>query len=596
MNKQLAVGSWQLAVGSFVRNNLRRACSLAWAIALTMTALAQDNPQSAIRNPQAEKRVGVDSTKRQNLTLREAITLALENNRDIEIEKINVQMNEFDVRAGYGAYDPVVSTGLVYNRQTTPVASILAGGENGRLTTDSLSSTTGLTQRMMEQGGVFQGTFDNHRDTTQNLFQSLNPTYNTSLNFSFTQPLWKNRTIDAPRRQIKIAKKRLDLSDSQFRQRAIEIIASVQRAYWELVFARRDREIKRESVELADTQLKHNERLVEAGTLAPADIISARVELERRNDEAEAALDAIQRAENALKTLMLQPSSGEQWAAELIPVEAPQVDSDAALPLADAVRLARANRPELQQFKLRGEINQVDADYFRNQTKPQIDLIASYGTIGLAGSERKETNFFQASNDLLYGSLNNLITRVNLLGPNQPPLPLFPLSTGGSGIPDFLQGSYGQSLANLFKNSFRTFRVGVSINLPLRNRAAQANLGHSLAEGRQIETQRQKLEQLIEVEVRNSLQAVETAKKRVEAAKNSRTNAELQYASEQRKFDAGQSTNFLVLDRQNALSSARGRELRALTDYTKAVAELQRALSTTLTSNSVEIQSAIPNQ
>jgi outer membrane protein len=566
-------------------------------LVVTGSALAQEaNAKAQTPNFKSEERVGVDKTKRQNLTLRDAIMLALENNRDIEIEKINVQMNEFDVRAGYGVYDPTVSTGLYYNRQTTPVASILAGGENGRLTVDSLSGTAGLTQRFMEQGGVLQGTFDNHRDTTQNLFQSLNPTYNTSLNFSFTQPLWKNRTIDTARRQIKIAKKRLDLSDSQFRQRAIEIIASVQRAYWDLVFARRDREIKRESVELAETQLKHNERLVEAGTLAPADIISARVELERRNDEAEAALDAIQRAENALKTLMLQPSSSEQWQAELIPVEAPQVDSNVPLPLEDAVRLARVNRPEMQQFKLRSEINQVDAEFFRNQTKPQIDLVANYGTIGLAGTARTETNFFQASNDLLYSGLNNIINRVNLLGPNQQPLPLFPTSTGGSGIPGFLIGSYGQSLANLFKNDFRTFRVGVNINLPLRNRTAQANLGHALAEGRQIEAQRQKLEQVIEVEVRNSLQAVETAKKRVEAGKNSRVNAELQYASEQRKFDAGQSTNFLVLDRQNALSSARGRELRALTDYTKAVAELQRALSTTLTSNSVEIQSAIPNQ
>ncbi len=561
------------------------------------SVLAQDaNFKSQLSNLKSEQRVGVDSAKRQNLTLREAITLALENNRDIEIEKLNVQMNEFDVRGAHGAYDPSVSTGLNYSRQTAPVASILAGGDNGRLTSDSLNSSSSLTQRMMEQGGVLQGSFDNKRETTQNLFQALNPTYTTSLNFSFTQPLWKNRTIDAPRRQIKIAKKRLDLSDSQFRQRTIEIIAQVQRAYWDLVFARRDREIKRESVELAQTQLQHNERLVEAGTLAPADIISARVELERRNDEAEAALDAIQRAENALKALMLQPSSGEQWQAELVPVEAPQVDSNAGLPLDDALRLARANRPEMQQFKLRGEINKIDADFFRNQTKPQIDLVASYGTIGLAGSERRETNFFQASNDLLYGGLNQLITRVNQLGPTLPPLPPFPVSTGGSGVPDFLTGGYGQSLANLFKNQFRTFRVGVSVNLPLRNRAAQANLGHALAESRQIEVQRQKLEQVIEVEVRNSLQAVETAKKRVEAAKNSRANAELQYASEQRKFDAGQSTNFLVLDRQNALSAARGRELRALTDYTKAVAELQRALSTTLTSNSVEIQSAIPNQ
>jgi outer membrane protein len=579
--RQKAEGSWFLA--------------FAFVLASTMTGAAQNNPQSAIRNPQSEVRVGVDATKKINLTLRDAITQALENNRDIEIEKLNVQINEFDLRAGYGAYDPVVSTGLFYNRQTTPVASILAGGQNGRLVTDSVSSNSALTQRMMQQGGVFQGTFDNYRDTTQNLFNSINPQYTSRLNFSFTQPLWKNRTIDAPRRQIKLAKKRLDISDSQFRQRAIEIIAQVQRAYWDLVFARRDREIKRESVDLAETQLKHNERLVEAGTLAPVDVIAARVELERRNDEAEAALEAIQRAENALKALLLQPSNSELWQAELVPVESPQIDATTSLPLDDALRLAHANRPEMQQFRLRGELNQIDVDYFRNQTKPQVDLVVNYGTVGLAGSERRETNFFQASNELLYGNINNIINRVNLLSPGTlPPLPPLLVNTNTAGVPDFLTGGYGQSLANLFKNEFRTWRFGVNINLPLRNRTAQANLGRSLAEGRQIDTQRQKQLQVIEVEVRNALQAVETAKRRVEAAKNSRVNAELQYQSEVRKFDAGQTTNFLVLDRQNALSAARGRELRALTDYTKAAAELQRALSTTLSSNNVEVQSAVP--
>ncbi|HEY9436083.1 MAG TPA: TolC family protein, partial [Blastocatellia bacterium] len=181
-----------------------------------------------------------------------------------------------------------------------------------------------------------------------------------------------------------------------------------------------------------------------------------------------------------------------------------------------------------------------------------------------------------------------LFARVNQLSALSG-LPSLP-AVGFGATPEALIGGYGQSLHNLLKNEFRSWRFGLNINLPLRNRTAEANLGRSLAEGKQIEAQRQKTEQSIEVEVRNALQAVETAKKRVDAAKNSRVNAELQYQSEQRKFDAGQSTNFFVLDRQNALSSARGRELRAMTDYTKAVAELQRALSTTLSSNNVAVK------
>jgi outer membrane protein len=528
------------------------------------------------RNPQSDARVGVNPAKRLTLTLRDAMSMALENNRDIEIERLNVQMNEFDVRAAQGFYDPSLATTLYYDRSLIPATSIFASGK-----TDGVVGNATFTQRTPWQGSSVTGSFGNNRATTDNPFVSLNPQYTTNLSFTFTQPTLRNRSIDSGRRQIKIAKKRLDISDSQFRQRAIEIISQVQRAYWDLVFARRDQEIKRESVDLAETQLEHNERLVDAGTLAKSDIISARVELERRKDEAEAAVEAIQRAENALKALMAQPGDGEIWQSELVPVEQPQIELSASLPLEDAIRLAALNRPEMEQYRLRGELNKIDAEYQRNQTKPQVDFFVTYGTVGLAGPLRATENPINASNEILYGRINQLSMIAGLQA-----LPI----AGTGATPGALIGGYGQSLSNLFKNDFRSWRVGLNINLPLRNRTAEANYGRSLAEGKQIEAQRQKAEQMIEVEVRNALQAVETARKRVDAATNSRVNAELQYQSEQRKFDAGQSTNFFVLDRQNALSSARGRELRALTDYTKAVAELQRALSTTLSSNNVQVK------
>jgi HAE1 family hydrophobic/amphiphilic exporter-1 len=510
------------------------------------------------------------------LTLKDAMAMALENNRDIEVERLNVQMNEFDVRAAQGFYDPSLATTFFYDRNLIPATSIFASGK-----TDSVVGNATFTQRTPWQGSSVTGSFNNNRATTDNPFVALNPQYTTNLSFTFTQPLLRNRSIDSGRRQIRIARKRLDISDSQFRQRAIEIISHVQRAYWDLVFARRDQEIKRESVELAETQLEHNERLVDAGTLAKSDIISARVELERRKDEAEAAVESIQRAENALKALMAQAGDGEIWQSEIVPVEHPRIELSAPLPLEDALRLAAQNRPEMEQYRLRGELNRIDAEYQRNQTKPQVDFFVTYGTVGLAGPLRATENPINASNEILYGRINQLSALAGL-----PALP----ASNIDAMPGYLIGGYGQSLSNMFKNDFRSWRFGLNINLPLRNRTAEANLGRSLAEGRQIEAQRQKTEQLIEVEVRNSLQAVETARKRVDAAKNSRANAELQYQSEQRKFDAGQSTNFFVLDRQNALSSARGRELRALTDYTKAVAELQRALSTTLSSNNVEVK------
>ena len=557
-------------------NRLVRIFAVATLSALVLTGAA------AQEKPTPDQRIGVDSSKQVRLTLRDTILMALENNRDIEIERLNVQLTEFDYRATQGFYDPTLATSFFYDRRNVPIANPLAGGANGGLLTDNVTGSATLSQRIREQGGLLQASYANDRSTTQNVFNILNPQFTSTLNLSYIQPLLKNRTTDSGRRQIRLARKRLDISDSQFRQRAIEIIAQVQRAYWDLVFARRDREIKRESVDLARTQLEHNERLVEVGTLAPSDIISARVELERRNDEAAAAIDAIQRTENALKALLLQPGSTELWQSELIPVELPEIETAGALPLADALRLAMQNRPELEQFRIRGELNKIDEAFFRDQTKPQVDFFVNYGTIGLAGLQRTETNFFTASNALL----TNRVNQLSLLAGLTP----LPVNNGGGALPPALIGGNGQGLWNMLKNDFRTWRIGVNINLPLRNRTAEAQLGRALAEGRQLDIQRQRLIQGVEVEVRNALQGVVTAKSRVEAARNSRINAELQYQSEVRKFVAGQSTSFFVLDRQNALSASRGRELRALTDYTKSVAELQRVMSTTLASNNVEVR------
>jgi HAE1 family hydrophobic/amphiphilic exporter-1 len=183
-----------------------------------------------------------------------------------------------------------------------------------------------------------------------------------------------------------------------------------------------------------------------------------------------------------------------------------------------------------------------------------------------------------------------LLDRVNLLSGLAGISPVAVPSS--SALPGFLLGGYGQSLSNLFSNDFRTFRFGVAFSFPVRNRAAEGQLGRAAAEGRKIGAQRKTLEQTIEVEVRNAVQAVETGRLRVETARLSREAAEKQSESEQRRFQAGLSTTYFVLERQNDLSAAQGRELKAMTDYSKAVSELQRVMGTTLTTANVEVNSA----
>ncbi len=144
-----------------------------------------------------------------------------------------------------------------------------------------------MTKRLAQLGSRVQLSFSQERATSQNLFDNLNPLHTNSVQLSFIQPLMKNRRTDADRHQINVASKRLDLSDSQFRQRVIEIIAQVNQSYWNLVFAHRDYDIKAESLQIGQAQLAQNQRHVEAGTLAPVEIISTKVEVERRTEELE---------------------------------------------------------------------------------------------------------------------------------------------------------------------------------------------------------------------------------------------------------------------------------------------------------------------
>ncbi|MEJ7709618.1 MAG: TolC family protein [Pyrinomonadaceae bacterium] len=194
---------------------------------------------------------------------------------------------------------------------------------------------------------------------------------------------------------------------------------------------------------------------------------------------------------------------------------------------------------------------------------------------------------FGGNNQALETRVNDLSIRAGLA-----PLPLTPVVTGS--ISPNLIGAYGASLSNLFGQNYPTVRVGVRIQIPLRNRTAEANLGRSLAEGSRITNQRAQTEQIIEADVRNALQSMRSVQARLASAAASRSSAEQQYASETRQFRSGMSTVFLVLQRQTELLAARGRELQAQTDLNKSIAQFQRAIGTTLEVNRVSVRTDQP--
>jgi HAE1 family hydrophobic/amphiphilic exporter-1 len=528
------------------------------------------------------QRVGVDMSEQRALTLREAIELALSNNKDIEVARQNVRAAEFDLQGARGVYDPRFLTNSYYERTETPAASFLSGSPSGAVTQSGFFSASSVQGLVPKFGGGYRVDFVANRITTDNLFAALNPQFPSSLTFNYTQPILRGRRFDQNRRAIEIARKNLSLTDAQFRQRAIETVTNVQRAYWDLVFALRNLQVQRDAVRDARAQLEHNRRLVEEGLLAPIDVVAAEAQVSGFEQSVYSALDDVGRAENSLKNLIAVNRQEELWNKAIVPTDPVELQPP-SVGLESAMAAALRTRPEIQSADVASEINQIEQRFAREQTRPQVDLIASYGTVGLAGSETSQggVNPLTAQNAEIRARINQLSEIAGLQ-----PLP----AVTPQAIPDVLVGGVGQSFANLAANRFTNFRVGVAVNLPFRNTTAEAQLGRTLVERDRIRTQREQLEQLIQVDVRNALQLVRTAESRLRAAASARSASEQQYASERRKLDAGQSTVFLVLERQTALTNARGNELRAQTELNKAIAELQRATGNALEANRVEVR------
>ena len=530
-------------------------------------------------------RVGVVAGQTAPLTLNETIRRALENNNDIEVARNDVRLNEQSLRAFEGVYDPFVSVTPNYTRSST----------NGQTARNDFNVNSDVAKNIKIGGGNFRVFYNNQR--TENRFQQTQITsgsglagsgtsalYSSTLGFGFNQPLLKNRSIDNNRRNIKIQRKRLEQSDADFRQRTIDVISQVQRAYWDLVFALRDQQNRALNLDLTKENLRRIEAQITAGVAAPLARAEVATELANRESDVLLAAQNVTTAENVLKQLILKDPNAPEWSTQLLPTDEPNFDQT-PVKLEDALAEARQNRPELRRLNLQREINDVDIEFFRNQTKPQIDLNGNVFLNGIASSAGQidpnlTVNQFTGNDEVLRRAINQLANR-EVIPQNTVAVPL---------TQNFLVGGFGQSNVNLFRTDAPTYQIGVTIQIPVGNRTAKANLASAQIQQNRLDALTRDTQQLVIAEVRNSVQAVETARQRVLTARIARENAEVQLQGEQRLFEVGRSTTFLLFQRENALANARNAEIRSETDYNKALADLQRATSSTLRSNNIIIE------
>jgi HAE1 family hydrophobic/amphiphilic exporter-1 len=534
-------------------------------------------PQEPLRVP---TRVGVFGET--SIGLAEVIQRVLANDPDIAISQIERSESVLNIKAAKGYFDPRLGLNAHRLKSVTPVSSSLGGAANGKLAQKELYADPQLSGESPWLGTTYRLDFASARQSTDNEFASLSPQFPTSVNLNLTQPLWRGLRYDDNRHRLQVSRKNRQLTDEQFRQRVIEVTTQAIDYYWELVFAHRNFAVQLEAVRLAEQQDASNRRQVAQGLLAPADVIQTQTQIANFQQTLFAAQEALTRAENNLKTLILPSRNDLMWGVALTPETPP---SGAALmpTLENATREALSQRPELAETNINLGINELDARLSRELAKPQIDAVGTFSLQGLAGRP------IPAGPNPFTGAFAPLAEQINELSTLAGLPPLGPISFGTTAIPPIFVGGYSQSLSTLSSAQFPIASVGVQMSLPIRNRTASANAAISVLEGKRLQVVRAQVEMAIEADVRGALQTVSSARARLDSAVLARRSADEQYASEQRQFQAGTSSVYLVLQRQTELIAARSREIRAQADLGQANASLDRATAHTLETQNIKL-------
>jgi outer membrane protein TolC len=497
------------------------------------------------------------------LSLGDATARALANNNDIATERESFHIVDASLMRADAPYDPTFRLDARYRNHTDPANSLLSGAPPNELapSSEGYSGTASLGV-LLPTGGTVSLSASGARDLTNNFFVLLSPGYSTSLGIDVRQPLLQNLRIDPARRAIRIAALDRNRGTASLRRTVADTVANVERAYWSLVAARRDVLVRGSNVRLAGEQRDDTKSRIDVGTLPESDVAQPLAELERRRGDLFASQEQMRRAELALKLLILENESDPLWNETLEPSDAPEAPV-VRVDLANALRVAEEKRPELVEARTRVAQRGVDVDYAEDRLKPQLDLVAGYARRGLAGG----------------------------LNPNAP-------AKGFTGedvvVPDALEGGFGRSLGTVGEGRFSDASIGLSLSVPVFNRAAKGDVAIAKAQKSQAEILVAQEKQRVAVEVRNAVLTLDTAAQRIDAAKAGRAAAETQLRAEKERYGVGLSTNFFVLTRQNDLAQAVLTETAALTDYRKALTDFARASGTLLDERRIEIRDDTP--
>ena len=464
-----------------------------------------------------------------------------------------------------GSYDPILTSSLSIEHLVSPTASPFSGAT--ALAQNTATANFGWVQ-YLPTGTTYSVTFNNQRQTTNSFFTQLSPIISSGMRITFTQHLLQGLSINANRRFITIAKNNREISDVAFRSQAINTVAQIENIYWDLVSAYDDVRVKERSLGLAQKTLSDNKKQVEIGTLAPIEVTRAESAVSSGQQDLIVSQTNLQLQQLLMKNALTRNMTDAQLAAApVIPTSTMELPKqEPVVPIQDLINDALQHSPDLAQSRIDLTNRDITKRAAHNELLPTVDLVAWYGAAALAGN----TNLRSVCPPVGTSPNPSLCT--------PPPVPP---PTG-----------FGDAFSNLFGYNAPDYAVGLSVNIPIRNRSAQADQVRSELEYRQAQVRLQQLQNQIAIQVRNAQFSVQQNRARVDAANSARQLASESLNAEQKKYALGASTNTLVLQAQRDLAQAEANVVTAMSAYEKSKVELDRVMGLILTHNGIEIADA----
>lgn len=465
------------------------------------------------------------------LTLDEAVEIALRRNLALIAQRFDRAQARAGVGQAAGIFDLNLGAELSTSDSTFPTGSQLEGAA---VREDSQQDYTLSLSQLTPFGGVATLQLNNGRFESNNTFLDLNPEYSSGSTLAFRQPLLRDFGNRVTKRGLILARTDSAISLETFEQQVIATAQQVENGYWNLVQARKQLDVSKQSLELAQELHERNRIRVEVGTLAPFELVQSEAGIARREGDIIRDQAALGDAADELLRL-LNVDSGPLWDHEIIPETEANPDEQVEVALGEAIDTALENRSELRRGQLEVDRLGINSDYFRNQRKPQVDVELRYSANGI--------------------------------GP-----------------------SYSDANADTLDRKFTGWQAGVSVAVPLQNRTARAQSAIADLALEQGKVRLTQTEQEVVTDVRSAVRQLEAAARQVDAARASRVAQEKSLEAERKRFENGMSTSFQVLQIQDDLSLAQSQEVSAITNYRIRLADYYRSIGQLLDEKGIELE------